>query len=198
MEKYVKNGSDDTGLLPSKRAKRNDVQKYPTWLVEAAQRGYDKLEKYYPSSDGLVYIVGTGKFKISYYFMCDRLLNLNNILVLDPRCKLVWYKATGWPKEWIDFCRKSVTDLYKSQYKQKSPQDDAVEPTESQNDHRDKHSFKDLFHKQMKQFQKTSTDDELKAYLADNVVDPDLLVKEKTGINGVLGWWKVCTGHFDV
>lgn len=43
----------------------------------------------------------------------------------------------------------------------------------------------------MKKFQKASSDDELKSYLTDHVVDPDLLVKEKSGIDGVLGWWKV-------
>lgn len=65
LEKYVKNDSSDTGLLPSKRIKRNETHMHPAWLVEAAQRGLDKLEKYYPTSDGLVYIVGTGN---SYYF----------------------------------------------------------------------------------------------------------------------------------
>ncbi|KAJ6646577.1 hypothetical protein Bhyg_01790 [Pseudolycoriella hygida] len=45
--------------------------------------------------------------------------------------------------------------------------------------------------KQMKQYQKSSADDELKAYLSENVADPDLLVKEKSGIDGVLGWWKI-------
>lgn len=44
---------------------------------------------------------------------------------------------------------------------------------------------------QMKNYQKTSTDDEVKTYLAEAVVDPELLIKEKTGINAVLGWWKV-------
>lgn len=116
---------------------------------------------------------------------------------MDPRCKLVWYKATGWPKEWIDFSRKCVTELYKSQYKPKSPQDDPVAPTNSQNG-QEKYLFGDLFNKQMKKFQKTSTDDELKAYLTESVVDPDLLVKEKTGIDGVLGWWRVCTDEFCV
>lgn len=108
---------------------------------------------------------------------------------MDPRCKLVWYKATGWPKDWIDFSRKCVTDLFKTQYKINS-QVDQVEPNlqESQQ----QHLFKDIFTKQMKKFQKGSTDDELKSYLTENVVDPDLLVKEKTGIDGVLGWWKVC------
>lgn len=64
LEKYGQNEGHDTGLLPTKRTKRNDNRMYPTWLVEAAQRGLDKLEKYYPSTDGLVYIVGTGKFYV--------------------------------------------------------------------------------------------------------------------------------------
>ncbi|KAJ6648282.1 putative AC transposase [Pseudolycoriella hygida] len=166
LEKYVKTDVGDKGFLASKRAKRNDIQRYPAWLVEAAQRGLNKLEKCYPSSDGLVYIVGT---------------------VLDPRCKLLWYKATGWPKEWIDHCRKGVTELYKSQYKRIDVESTTTAPSNGQT----KHSFKDLFSKQTKQYQKSSADDELKAYLSENVVDPDLLVKEKSGIDGVLGWWKI-------
>lgn len=51
--------------------------------------------------------------------------------------------------------------------------------------------FGDLFTKQMRNFQKVSTDDDLKRYFTEGVVDPDMLVKERTGINGVLGWWKV-------
>lgn len=50
----------------------------------------------------------------------------------------------------------------------------------------------------MKSYQKTSTDDELKAYLTEGVVDPELMIKEKTGIDGVLGWWKVCVDESDV
>ncbi|KAJ6644047.1 hypothetical protein Bhyg_09013, partial [Pseudolycoriella hygida] len=108
-------------------------------------------------------------------------------LVLDPRCKLLWYKATGWPKEWIVHCRKGVTQLYKSQYKRIDVESTTTAPSNDQT----KHLFKDLFSKQMKQYQKSSADDELKAYLSENVVDPDLLVKEKSGIDGVLGWWKI-------
>ncbi|KAJ6647844.1 Zinc finger BED domain-containing protein DAYSLEEPER [Pseudolycoriella hygida] len=44
---------------------------------------------------------------------------------------------------------------------------------------------------QMKNHVKSSTDDELKKYLSDGVVDPDLLRKEKTGIDGALGWWSI-------
>lgn len=48
----------------SKRTKRNtfNVATKPSWLVEAAQSGIEKLEKYYPSADGLVYIVNTGNW----------------------------------------------------------------------------------------------------------------------------------------
>lgn len=51
--------------------------------------------------------------------------------------------------------------------------------------------FSDLFAKQMLNYQKVSTDDELKRYLSESVVNPDMLVKERTGVDGVLGWWKV-------
>lgn len=44
----------------------------------------------------------------------------------------------------------------------------------------------------MKNYQKVSTDDELKTYLNECIVDPESLIKEKTGVDGVLGWWKVC------
>lgn len=46
----------------SKRVKRNvsNIPTSPSWLVQAAERGLAKLEKYYPSTDGLVYIVNTG------------------------------------------------------------------------------------------------------------------------------------------
>ncbi|KAJ6639605.1 putative AC transposase [Pseudolycoriella hygida] len=153
----------------SKRMKRNtpNVPIKPPWLIEAAERGLEKLEKYYPTSDGLVYIVNT---------------------VLDPRCKLVWYKATGWPKDWIDYSRKAITELYKSKYKPKTANEDETTKTASTIEPK-KHLFKDLFMHQMKNYQKSATDDELKTYLSESA-DPELLVKEKTGIDGVLGWWK--------
>lgn len=116
-------------------------------------------------------------------------------LVLDPRYKLVWYKATGWPKQWIDNVRKQVTEVYKTKYLP------AYSTRENSNDDQTNSStpaetvqpslFGDLFAKQMRNFQKVATDDDLKRYLSEGVVDPDMLVKERTGINGVLGWWKV-------
>lgn len=66
LEKYGKVEIRDTESVPSKRMKKNSIQMYPSWLVEAAQRGFEKLEKYYPASDGLVYIVATGN-SISFF-----------------------------------------------------------------------------------------------------------------------------------
>lgn len=39
---------------------KNNANEYPVWLVKAAQAAYEKLDKYYPSTDGLSYVVGTG------------------------------------------------------------------------------------------------------------------------------------------
>lgn len=60
LEKYKKNESVEQ---PAKRKKNNSekASQHPEWLVHAAKLGLDKLEKYYPSTDGLVYIVATGK-----------------------------------------------------------------------------------------------------------------------------------------
>lgn len=70
----------------SKRMKRNTSNiTSPPWLTQAAERGLEKLEKYYPLTDGLVYIVNT-----------------------------------GWPKESIDYSRKCISEVYKSQYKPKN------------------------------------------------------------------------------
>ncbi|KAJ6634728.1 putative AC transposase [Pseudolycoriella hygida] len=163
LEKYKKNDYDIVpGPANRYRSNSEVVVSHPEWLVRSAVRGLDKLENYYPSTDGLVYIVAT-----------------------DPRYKLTWYKATGWPKEWIDFCRKSVTDLYKSQYKPQT-QEKTTQPITTTNP---RQTFDDIFSTQMKNHVKSSTDDELKKYLNDGVVDPDLLRKEKTGIDGALGWW---------
>lgn len=35
-------------------------QVYPEWVQEMAKAGIEKLEQYYPSSEGLVHIAGTG------------------------------------------------------------------------------------------------------------------------------------------
>lgn len=48
------------------------VEGHSAFLVKAANLACTKLNKYYPTSDGLVYVVGT---------------------VLDPRCKMAWYSS---------------------------------------------------------------------------------------------------------
>lgn len=50
----------------SKRAKRN-IAMPPPWLSKAAEDGLNKLEKYYPSTDGLVHIVNTGNCVLSCF-----------------------------------------------------------------------------------------------------------------------------------
>lgn len=122
-------------------------------------------------------------------------LRLTLKLVLDPRYKLVWYKATGWPKQWIDNARKQVTELYKAKYLPAHSRKDGINDDQTKSasttDTAKPSLFGDLFTKQMRNFHKGSTEDDLKRYLTESVVDPDMLVKERTGINGVLGWWKV-------
>lgn len=122
-------------------------------------------------------------------------LRLTLKLVLDPRYKLVWYNAIGWPTQWIDNARKQVTELYKTKYlpahSKKDSINDELTKSTSTTDTEKPSLFGDLFSKQMRNFQKVSTDDDLKRFLTESVVDPDMLVKERTGINGVLGWWKV-------
>lgn len=63
LEKYTKSKSDLSEPGSSKRKKNNaqEVKLYSDWLVHAAQQGLSKSEKYYPTMDGLVYIVGTGE-----------------------------------------------------------------------------------------------------------------------------------------
>lgn len=54
---------------PQKKLKGIDPKtgkQYPTWLQDAANKAFQKLDKYYPSSDGLVYIVGTSKLLFFY------------------------------------------------------------------------------------------------------------------------------------
>ncbi|CAG7828063.1 unnamed protein product, partial [Allacma fusca] len=43
---------------------------------------------------------------------------------------------------------------------------------------------------------KNSPEDELTKYLGQKAVCPQLLKKEVTGIDGVLGWWKIHENEF--
>ncbi|CAG7826752.1 unnamed protein product, partial [Allacma fusca] len=69
-------------------------------LVEAAKLACDKLNKYYPKSDGLVYIVG---------------------VVLNPRLKFEWHSQVGF-KEMVPKYRRMITDLWKKEYKPQNGQ----------------------------------------------------------------------------
>lgn len=72
--------------------------------------------------------------------------------------------------------------MYKLQYKPKNVAQDENIRLQSVDTPKNQ-LFMDLFAKQMKNYQKTSTDDELKIYFTESVVDPELLVKENTGID---------------
>lgn len=58
LEKYIESKDDDP---PAKRARNKNHTERPEWLINAAKNGWEKLRKYYPTSDGLVHIVATGK-----------------------------------------------------------------------------------------------------------------------------------------
>jgi len=55
LEKYMVDPRRNlTGIDP----KTNEL--YPSWLRDAAKAAWTKLDKYYPYTDGMVYVVGTG------------------------------------------------------------------------------------------------------------------------------------------
>ncbi|CAG7720964.1 unnamed protein product, partial [Allacma fusca] len=123
------------------------------------------LQKYYPTSDGEAYIVST---------------------VLDPRCKLEFYKAAHWKKDWIDSSKKMVTDVWKSNYKGIDQPNDlelvSDQPSTSGS------IFENMFGSS--NANKKTIEDDLTRYLGSKTVHPDMLKKELTGIDGALGWWK--------
>lgn len=112
---------------------------------------------------------------------------------MDPRFKLQWYGVAKWKLEWISSCRKAVTELWKREYKPKSQE--AV--FDSTNDEPPKKkSIFDVCEAEMQSLQRSNSDDELRRYLADGVVNPELLKKkivegQVVGFDGALGWWKV-------
>ncbi|CAG7733737.1 unnamed protein product, partial [Allacma fusca] len=75
-------------------------------MVAAAKAACDKLNKYYKSSDALVYILG---------------------LVMDPRCKLTWYKNVGINAEVIRNNKRKLLSKWQTVYKT------SAEPAESSN-----------------------------------------------------------------
>ena len=41
------------------------------------------------------------------------LIYILNLLVLDPRCKLEYYRLHKWPQALVDQCYKAMNEIYK-------------------------------------------------------------------------------------
>ncbi|XP_035708216.1 zinc finger BED domain-containing protein DAYSLEEPER-like [Folsomia candida] len=113
-------------------------------VVKAAINACDKLNKYYPTSDGLVYVVG---------------------LILDPRSKLTWYSCnpTYFSIELVKEYRGVITKYWNDRYK---PANSTPEQNEA-----DQTSEDDLFTSQMKRA-RFDARDELQIYLSASVISP--------------------------
>jgi hAT family C-terminal dimerisation region len=130
---------------------------FPDYIQEAAGAAWEKLDKYYPTSDGLSYIIGT---------------------MLDPRCKLDWYKALKFRAEILKKYKSAATDVWTLVYK---PNGSSVgADSESTN----------IFAKHMSKLRKVDDRDELQIYLAEKVVPSDVVKR------GALDWWKIHEGEF--
>jgi hypothetical protein len=88
-------------------------------------------------------------------------------------------------KEWVESAKKTVFNHWKDHYK---PMDSA-ENNDSNN--KSQTSFQDIFQSSMKKVMKPIAEDEMKRYLSESPVNSELLMEDKTGIDGALGWWKV-------
>jgi len=104
---------------------------------------------------------------------------------LDPKYKLDWYKATGWPSDWIKLCEEKMSEewtMYKSSHSDSQPsQEFAVEPD---------HFLGKLYLTQMSHALSAQHGDELQRYLNENIACAQIF-KEK----GSLGWWAVSNLH---
>ncbi|CAG7832563.1 unnamed protein product, partial [Allacma fusca] len=118
-------------------------------IVTAAAAACEKLNKYYASSDGLVYVMG---------------------LLLDPRCKLDWYKSVGISADVIKANKKVALENWDRFYKS----EDVAIP--------DNNDASDILSTQMKR-SKQSKMDEFRKYLSLPVV---VSLKD----NSPLIWWK--------
>ncbi|CAG7732349.1 unnamed protein product, partial [Allacma fusca] len=82
------------------------VEKYSTEtgsrseIVEAAVAACEKLNKYYATSDGLVYVMG---------------------LLLNPRCKLEWYSSVGIETRIINANKRAAIQHWNAQYSTPAP-----------------------------------------------------------------------------
>ncbi|CAG7815583.1 unnamed protein product, partial [Allacma fusca] len=118
-------------------------------ICSAAAAACDKLNKYYPTSDGLVYVMG---------------------LILDPRCKLEWYKCVGIPSQVAKSNKKMALQHWDTFYKPRNAEMYSVEEP------------LDILASQVKRA-KTDRRDEFREYLSMPTVES---VKD----NDCLTWWK--------
>lgn len=121
--------------------KRREKNRNPDWLVDSAKKGLVKLEKYYPESDGKVYVIGT---------------------ILHPGFKLDWYKHANWPEKWISNCKNIIFKEWNDYYKPKS----SAPATSTETNSEGLDFFSALYNSQMANTS-TSVKDELKKYLSE-------------------------------
>jgi hypothetical protein len=120
LEKYIVNTKRGLkGINPTTK------KPYADWIRMVAQKCYDKLDSYYPSSDGLVYVLGTGTlssywiyliFISEFQYSNYNLPYLFSNLVLDPRCKMEWFKNAKFSNDVLrDYKRFAIYIYYKIQ-----------------------------------------------------------------------------------
>ncbi|CAG8625444.1 5051_t:CDS:2, partial [Diversispora eburnea] len=79
--------------------------KLSTDINDAINLSIQKLDDYYPTSDGLVYIVTT---------------------ILDPYLKLSYFKENNFDSNYIKTCKQQITDLWKRKYKPNENQESNI------------------------------------------------------------------------
>lgn len=125
---------------------------YSGTLVTAALNAITKLNKYYPSSDGLVYVIGT---------------------ILDPRCKLALFttNTTTFPKDLTKNYKSALKNTWKLYYKPNWRAVNAIgsEKGDSHSNEKKLDTQEDLFAIHLKKA-KLDNRDELQLYLAQSIV----------------------------
>lgn len=145
---------------------QENPERYPQWLVDAAEAGWSKLKEYYPTADGLAYSVAT---------------------ILDPRFKDKWYTAVGWNNAWVTQAKRAVRILWESQYKSEI----CNEPEEQVLKKPKINPILDRISEQMKSLQQRTTSDELTTYYKESTIMQQLLDCKDSQSKGILGWWKL-------
>ncbi|ODM89477.1 Zinc finger BED domain-containing protein RICESLEEPER 3 [Orchesella cincta] len=152
--------------LLSLRSRTRTVEE--EWIRKAVSSAWDKLKKYYDSSESLVYVVATA---------------------MDPRFKLHWFEV-AWEKEYVDRAKSKLTNLWKSKYKHAisdphKTNDTTLAPNPETASSQEC-GIANVMAKRMEKFHKQ--DDELKCFLKEPVILPSQI---SNGISGVLKWWKM-------